>query len=309
MSKRISAALFPVLVPALACLAPLSQAMAQEAERWFQIEVSVFSNERQSDRNEELFLADQYELDYPADLRPLRQLLELLLTEAMLAAEVSENASPALQTGIPAEELLPEEPTPQELRQQEIAATGPFPPGGNDYYRFPDFARDAFLQLPISESDFQQTNAAIVRSPEHRLLFHGLWRQPMPDPGGETPVLISAGERYGEHHELEGSLSLHFNAGRDRVVIDADLWLSEFRLGLNTGDWLLPDSPLAMTEIRAPEIATNNYYPVQVFPFQQSRDMRSNEFHYLDHPALGIVVTVFPYELPPLPLDESLTLD
>jgi hypothetical protein len=26
--------------------------------------------------------------------------------------------------------------------------------------------------------------------------------------------------------------------------------------------------------------------------------MRSNEFHYLDHPALGLVVTVFPYDVP-----------
>ena len=30
----------------------------------------------------------------------------------------------------------------------------------------------------------------------------------------------------------------------------------------------------------------------------QSREMRSNEFHYLDHPALGIVIQVEPYELP-----------
>jgi len=36
----------------------------------------------------------------------------------------------------------------------------------------------------------------------------------------------------------------------------------------------------------------------------QSRDMRSNEFHYLDHPAVGIVVLVKPYTPPPLPAAE-----
>jgi hypothetical protein len=32
--------------------------------------------------------------------------------------------------------------------------------------------------------------------------------------------------------------------------------------------------------------------------------MRSNEFHYMDHPALGIVVQVEPYEVPDLPEPE-----
>ena len=38
---------------------------------------------------------------------------------------------------------------------------------------------------------------------------------------------------------------------------------------------------------------------------QQDRDMRSNEFHYLDHPALGVVILVKPYEKPPLAPNNS----
>jgi hypothetical protein len=34
--------------------------------------------------------------------------------------------------------------------------------------------------------------------------------------------------------------------------------------------------------------------------------MRSNEFHYLDHPALGIVIMVEPYQVPKLPLFDGL---
>jgi hypothetical protein len=118
----------------------------------------------------------------------------------------------------------------------------------------------------------------------------------MPDPGAETPVLISGGERYGDHHELEGSLSLHFNAGRDRVVIDSDLWLSEFTtLADPDNEWQLPPFPGPQS---AADGEADRYQPHRVYHFQQSRDMRSNEFHYLDHPALGLVVTVFPYEVP-----------
>jgi len=34
--------------------------------------------------------------------------------------------------------------------------------------------------------------------------------------------------------------------------------------------------------------------------------MRSNEFHYLDHPALGIVIMVEPYQVPQLTLFDDL---
>lgn len=258
-------------------------------ERWFQIEVSVFSNERLADREEEVWAPGHALLDYPANLQNLRTLMDLLLSDALQT-----EPAPLLEA---AQNNQPESPpSALELRLQRINATGPFPADGPPYYSFPDFARDPFLQLPASESDFQQTNRALNASAEHRLLFHGLWRQPMPDPGAETPVLISGGERYGNHRELEGSLSLHFNASRDRVVIDTDLWLTEFTTLAEPGnEWQLPPYPEPQS-VR--DETTDRYQARRIYHFQQSRDMRSNEFHYLDHPALGLVVTVFPYDVP-----------
>lgn len=286
-----------------------ASAIAQQGERWFQVEVSVFSNELESDRNEEVWSADRTQLDYPGRLRRLQTLVDLLMIPELLLPEGQQDEN--TQT---VDNLSTAEPSAQEIREQIIAATGPFPPSGGDTYRFPDFARDAFVQLPASQSDFQQTNRALDRSADHRMLFHGLWRQPMPDPGSETPILVLGGQQFGEHRELEGSLSLHFNAGRDRVVIDADLWLSEFtRFHSTPSEWRLPDLPQTTPPLRRPQTATStlrsdniggpiqDYEPIRVFHMQQSRDMRSNEFHYLDHPAIGIVVMVFPYEVPPLP--------
>ena len=71
--------------------------------------------------------------------------------------------------------------------------------------------------------------------------------------------------------ELDGSITIRFNPSGDRVVLDSDLW---FRQPGNNG---------------------------RLMSLKQSRDMRSNEFHYLDHPAVGIVVMVFSYDRPPPP--------
>lgn len=281
-----------------------STATAQEPARWFQIEVSVFSNELESDRNEELLSPERTTLQYPARLRRLQTLFDLLMIPALIT-DAESNSVEGLSTIDESIALDPPQPSAQEIRQQIIAATGPFPPVGGDTYRFPDFERDPFLQLPDSESEFQQTNRALERSAEHRLLFHGLWRQPMPDPGRETPVVIEGGQLFGAHHELEGSLSLHFNSGRDRVVIDADLWLAEFSRLPQDSQWQLPDVPLSESALPAREQDEEQYSVRRVYHMQQSRDMRSTEFHYLDHPAIGIVVTVFPYEVPPLGEQET----
>lgn len=40
------------------------------------------------------------------------------------------------------------------------------------------------------------------------------------------------------------------------------------------------------------------YEPIQTVQLKQSRRMRSNELHYLDHPLLGLVVRITPYERP-----------
>ena len=86
-------------------------------------------------------------------------------------------------------------------------------------------------------------------------------------------------------------------------MIDANLWLTEFStLALENVTWQLPSPPASVAQ-RLPVQTDDDitYHPVAVYHMQQSRDMRSTEFHYLDHPALGIVITVEPYELPATP--------
>lgn len=294
-SKRISLCLI-LLTFVSSLLLPGRMVLAQE--RWFQVEVSVFSNESYADRAEEVWQAAKQQLAYPDNMRKLQSLLDFLFLDSLLP-----------DTGF-ADSLERPQPTPEQMLAQQIAQFGPEPATTGTGFNFIDFERDSFLQLPNSASDFQQTNRALERSPDHRLLFHGLWRQPVENTADAIPVFVSGGQLFGEHPELQGSITIRFNDNRDRVVIDTNLWLTEFStVPLESSDWELPDIPGDYLPARMQvEDALNNatWHPIQVYLMQQSREMRSTEFHYLDHPALGVVIEVNPYEVPPLILQPEI---
>ena len=287
----------------LASLCLGSASLAQDGSRWFQIEVSIFSNESPADRLEERWQADRTLLAYPENLRQLDQLSDLLLLEELKLEELKlpADASPQEEVLAPVAEI-----SPQQITREHILAMGPKPlrpAQAGTPFRFYDLNRDAYLNLPASASDFQQTNQALRRSADHRLLFHGLWRQPVLAQADASPIVISGGLQYGQQHELQGSITIRFNDNADRVVIDANLWLAEFRLGAAADDdWKLPPLPTGIQIDSAPaDDAALEYQLTRVFQFKQSRDMRSREFHYLDHPAMGLVILVEPYEVPPMP--------
>ncbi|PCI78200.1 MAG: hypothetical protein COB20_06885 [SAR86 cluster bacterium] len=296
----------------LALLLSISDsAQAQTAQRWYQIEVSIFSNESFTDRDEEFWQLERNKLSYPDPLRRLNQLSDLLITDQMIAdtlAESTERDSLSVEEspiGLDAEALTAMQ---RAERLAEILATGPQPARAEGEFKLFDFLRDPYVQLSPQDSDFQQTNRALERSAEHRLLFHGLWRESLADPGGAIPLYVQGGLRYDDQHELQGTITLRFNENRDRIVIDSNLWLTEFSASADLdSDWPLPAIPEAIKTDLDSLTRDEQSLPVginRVFHMQQSREMRSTEFHYIDHPAMGIVILVVPYDIPPLPLPE-----
>jgi len=295
LTQSYKLTLFTALLTAVLC----SPVAAQTGERWFSVEVSVFSNESAVDRIEETWSAHKLALDYPSRLTDLIRFVDLFMLQEFLP----DHPSPA--NTAPGNAITDDDADPEaaELRAQ-IAATGPHPANPPGEFRLPDLDRDAFVQLPPALSDFQQTNRTINQAGEYRLLFHGLWRQPMASIDNATAVFVSGGAEYGDHSELEGSLKLGFNNERDRVVIEADLWLTQFStFEPEQSNWEIPSRPAIAPETNAPrsELNAPEYYPTVIYHMEQSREMRSDEFHFLDHPAMGLVIQVQPYEVPPLP--------
>jgi hypothetical protein len=306
----------PAKMSALSCallsallLSISTSAQGQTSQRWFQIEVSIFSNESLADRDEERWQTESNELNYPNPLRRLGQLSDLLITEQMIADAIAESSEQdSLSTKEEATIEIDADALAAIERLAQILPTGPQPASTEGEFKFPDFLRDPHLQLTPDNSDFEQTNRALERSAEHRLLFHGLWRESVADPADAIPLYVQGGLRFDDQYELQGAITLRFNENRDRLVIDSNLWLTEYSASADfESEWQLPAIPEAMkTDL---DSLTRDEQGLQyginrVFHMEQSREMRSNQFHYIDHPAIGIVILVKPIDVPPFALPE-----
>ena len=252
----LSGGLLPIaciLVVSITALSP-SQSSAQ-ADRWFTFEVSIFSNENPADRLQEPPIGINLEERQGAKTKALTELYELLAIPDYL---FNQDASELTQDNFDTSTALI--PLPEPLAANESS------------FVFSDLERDAFIALPNSLSDFQQTNRALERSPDYRLLYHAIWRQPLANKGDSIPLEIEGGIRANGAQELTGTLDFYFNARRDRIVLDTDLTLTSEQAA-------------------------------RYFIHRQSREMRSDEFHYLDSPAIGVIFIAQPYEVPPLTSD------
>ena len=256
-------------------------------ERWFQIELSIFSNENIEDRNAESWLPSNYELNYPKNMRKLSLLTDLFLSDHNLDDRLNVTGS-ASQEEIDAM-----------IRNDQLKNIRPRIKSTESNFKLFDFSRDDFTQLSPADSDFQQTNRTLERSSDYRLLYHGLWRQAVQQSSNAVPIYIEGGLRYGDNHELQGSVTIRFNENEDRVVVDTHIWLIEYSIVKDSSSkWKVPQIPESIRIESRENSSSLTYFPNNVYVMEQSREMRSNEFHYLDHPALGLVISVKPYSVP-----------
>lgn len=256
-------------------------------ERWFQIELSIFTNEDLLGRNAEYWEPSDSKLSHPSNARKLTSLGDFL--------DYDQGSIETLMQ----DDSLSQEDIENIVREDQLKSIQPNVNIDSSDFKLIDFSRDDFVQLSPDDSDFQQTNRALEREPAHRLLFHGLWRQAVQQKSNAVPVYIEGGLAYGDYHELQGSATIRFNESEDRVVIDAQLWLIEFSIVKTSElDWVLPEIPKTLKQQSNALSSSLTYYANKVYTMNQSREMRSNEFHYLDHPAIGMVILVKPYDVP-----------
>jgi len=162
----------------------------------------------------------------------------------------------------------------------------------------------AFKLLPASQQVLKSAARRIKSSPDLRLLSHQAWRQPVLDREQAQSILIQTGEQFNTEYELEGTLTIsrgrylhartnlffsQFEQMKSRQQLDWTVF-EEDQLDFGQSDWSadLNTSPGATTQfVRS---ATAN--------LSQSRRMRSDELHYIDHPLFGMLVKITPYQLP-----------
>ena len=172
---------------------------------WYHIEMIVLGR-LDATSDEEIF-PEYLQLSYPQYIQHLGPSREQRLAEEQqrqlsLEAEVAAGIAP------PALLAAPDEAPPDETENPA-----------------------AYEQLDEDIRLLNATADSLRNSRNYRVLFHQAWRQPLPERPNMSQILVTGGERFDEHYELEGHISL----ARSRYLhLATQLWLNRF---VAVDDW------------------------------------------------------------------------
>lgn len=313
----------------------LSPAAIAQDERWYQVELLIFSHENSGANDEQWQPLPQLAypdagrfLVYPQQVTARAEEHEgisevdefgrqFLRPDPALLAEGQDStpdiplreAPPAAEDGVPLGNSAADEP-----EQEQPLAVTPTP----------------FIALPRSSTEFSGKAAYMQRSGNYKTLFHETWVQPVREESSAVPLIIDRSGDTGDWPRLQGSVKLHISR---YLHLETNLWLNT-RGDYLPGEWQMPPPPLGPVSVivEEPEPVAEDDFAVAaamaagpaggtpgqeedpleielleekagpIYPWrhavlmQQSRKMRSKEVHYLDHPLLGVVVKLVPLD-------------
>lgn len=190
--------------------------------------------------------------------------------------------------------------TPQPYVELGQPYPGPIPAGFDPKLSFKPLAKSA-LRL-------QQEVKLLEASDRYRILYHNAWRQPGMDAATALPVHIrqsfvqevspAARPSATDTDRPPSSLPVPTSAQQTRAELDGYIRLILSRY-LHAEVDLMYTTGLAVSSANpgyAGTVLQEEIVPPVVYRLQESRRMRSTEVHYLDHPVLGMIVLVTPYE-------------
>ncbi len=333
----------PLICFMLFALLSGAEAWAQDSgdERWYKVELLVFSHETSPAGNEQWEATPA--LEYPTEFRFLVE------PERVKANEREHSGGQSLV---------------DDFGRQIITLPGGSAHGSDYYYKpsrqpeeiealqnLPDTdsavagaspAPTPFIALPPTEHEFRGKAAYMQRSGRYQTLFHEAWYQPIAEESASLPLVLDRSGDGGQWPRLQGSVKFHLSR---YLHIETNLWLNTQGDYL-PGDWVMPAPPLGppsliiedpLADVMEPGYVpgdsadTDSYTgtgtvnlidssgnPIVIddriaeghgellepqgplYPYrhavllQQQRRMRSTEIHYIDHPLLGVVVSITP---------------
>ena len=304
-----------------------AQPEPETTPKWYQVELFIFANNNLDAANQERWNQD-LGLKYPHSI-------------VSLAAKPDADARlPVVQDDVSLSHRDGQAPVDNDYTQygsshndqQSIADTEQ--PGATAYQQ-PLMAdaviEQAFTLLEPEQHQLTTTVNRILSKADFRLLFHQAWRQPIRNNDEAENILIRAGDQFDSHYELEGTIKLSVER---YLHINTDLWLSTFvsNIGREQELWpVLPRVPVNMDaknstadltvfdgsgnkpalHFESPfvDITGKQYSVDRTVALRQHRRMRSNELHYIDHPLMGLLIKITPYELPAANTEDSIDPD
>ena len=239
-------------------------------QNWYRVEVLVFA--RNDARSNEVWRVSE-------EPEPDANALRLLLAPAHLTPGSNETDVAPMQAS--ETESLLETPYPE-----AIAAGG-------------------WQLIAADERRFARHRERMLASGHYRVLFHQAWHQPVFAVGESRPLLIEGGGTF--ERPLPAPPAFH---------TDDDSAIEAFEF---PNDGSLPMSDTAWKPHEYPELQGSLTFSLARFlhvearlwltsitpegtlffaPLKQSRRMRSEETHYLDHPLFGVIVRIDPWDHP-----------
>ncbi len=142
-----------------------------------------------------------------------------------------------------------------------------------------------FEELPQSDLILGGDAAALSGSGDYRLLYHRGWLQSIGGKSGARQVRIKADF---DDYQLDGSLKLYKNrflhAQPTLELTAAAPLLLQQPEHLNSAD---TDSAIEVVTPVGEQMDSTQHWRMD-----QSRRMRSNETHYIDHPRFGVLLRI-----------------
>jgi hypothetical protein len=140
----------------------------------------------------------------------------------------------------------------------------------------------------------------LQRRAGNRVLLHGRWLQPVPDRDHPEALFVQSGARLARRFQLEGSMAvtlgrfLHFRA--QLSYREPGMGQHPVNLPVKLATDPSMDSPTS-SETRPATTPLPARVPGYMV-LNQTRRLRSEEVHYIDHPKLGIFVRIDPVVFP-----------
>lgn len=241
----------PTLTHSLAILVTttlLAMSAQAQSDRWFRVELLVFSHESGSADSAESWEPIP-DLSYPDSVRFLidetqvKRNIEEFGQDSILNArgvqtielpqsEAEFDARPGAtpnSTDIPRQDPVPvqdasSDSTATATALEDSAPTLPVP----------------FVQRAAAEREFRGKAAYMQRMGNYRTLFHQTWLQPMRDENSALPIVLDRSGDTRQWPRLQGSVKVYLSR---YLHIETDLWMNTTGNYL-PGQWAMPPAPL-----------------------------------------------------------------
>ena len=282
---------------------------AKELENWFQIDLVILKHTNSDDTNERWITENKV---YPANVIAISEEIKYVGGEEILeSGDYSVESDPSS-----ADQFIPfefEGLSDRKLNKELIESLKDKSfPETKDFGKIQDAQslgisadtekiyvsiRDLVMALDAASmgqqaykdnsanSSLSNIASRLGRSSKFEILANRSWIQPLSPM--KTPVLIMEGAKHENRFEVEGTLVLSKNRF---LHAETNLWFNKFRGVRKNRDDILNQSTSGLEEIRNPD--SSLFLVTRTYSMNQSRRIRKNELHYIDHPVFGLIIRI-----------------